>query len=94
MFQWWGFVILTPALLGYLFCKTETRRQCIIAAVAGGFIFWRLIQDSLSEFGQVGGECAFVLAGYHIYPGCFKSPLGMEKRLSNVLADASGLGGR
>jgi apolipoprotein N-acyltransferase len=54
MFQWWGFVILTPALLGYLFCKTETRRQCIIAAVAGGFIFWRLIQDSLSEFGQVG----------------------------------------
>ena len=54
MFQWWAFVILTPALLGYLFCKTETRRQCILTALAGGFIFWRLTQDSMSEFGQVG----------------------------------------
>ncbi len=54
MYQWWGFVFITPALLGYLFCQTKTRLEGITVAVAGGFIVWRLILDSLSAFGQVG----------------------------------------
>lgn len=79
MYQWWGFVFITPALLGYLFCQSRTRLESCLAAVVGGFIVWRLILDSLSAFGQVGVNVLSLWQSLTLIPVALSLRWGWEK---------------
>lgn len=79
MYQWWGFVFITPALIGYLFCRTETRRECILAALVGGFILWRLILETLSAFGPVGVNVLSFWQSLTLVPVALSLRWGWEK---------------
>lgn len=79
MYQWWWFVFATPALLGYLFCQSKNRMESILIAVAGGFIVWRVILDSLSAFGQIGVNVLSLWQSLTLIPVALSLRWGWEK---------------
>lgn len=53
-FAWWPAIIPAAAALGLAFCICRTRWSCVVAALVGGFIAWRPLQDSLTAYGPIG----------------------------------------
>jgi len=53
-FGWWPAIFPAAAVLGLAFCQLRTRWACVPAALAGGFIAWRPLQDSLTAYGKIG----------------------------------------
>ena len=53
-FAWWPAIIPAAAALGLAFCICPTRWSCVSAALVGGFIAWRPLQDSLTAYGPIG----------------------------------------
>lgn len=83
-YAWWPAIVPAAAALGLAFCERRTVWTCVGAAIAGGFIAWRPLQDSLTAYGPVGIHILLVFQAVTLIPVALSLRWGWQRGLRMV----------
>ena len=83
-FAWWPAIIPAAAALGLAFCICRGRWACVGAALVGGFIAWRPLQDSLTAYGPIGIHALLLWQAATLIPVALSLRWGWQRGLRMV----------